>query len=377
MDARGSTSRATSRRIRSPFRLPMVGIFFAITLSVGAAGCSSSSSATSGTSTGSAQSTSASVPSLTVGVPSADEAYASLYVAEAKGYFAKAGVNVQIMPVGSLGLTDLGAGRIDVLFFGASGVLSAAAQGQETQMIYGTLAGGEAGVVEVLAKNNYKSITDLSGKRVYTVGSAGASYGWAQVYSSYTKQQTGTGLDLIAGTSNAVEVDGLLSGQVQATIGLNPSEFASQINSHQVELLVNSSDQTVSALKSPNYLEAGLFGDAGTLAAKQTAVVRLLAAVRQADVWLRTASADDVADLLRTLPAFSSLSTSELAVAVAYDAKYRSPDLGQISPAMWANSLTRYKLWDLTGVNLASSTMDYANRVNMSYLDAAAKVSVG
>ena len=115
--------------------------------------------------------------------------YAPLYVADAKGYFAEEGIDIELMPVqgGSDNVVQLGAGNFDVAGGGISaGMWNAADRGIEFEIALPLHAERPPLTTPlVVSKTRFDngeitSVADLAGKKVAVNATGAATEYWLQ-----------------------------------------------------------------------------------------------------------------------------------------------------------------------------------------------------
>lgn len=152
----------------------------------------------------------AAVAPLKIAINAASATYAHLYVAQSEGYYADAGVDVTITPVGVNALNLLVANQVDIIVFGIGSALLTIKDGRETSILYGTLGNGVAGVM--VGKKGIDDPTKI--KRLGTRSIAQSSYG----YAAYYKQRLGLTYDIVPFSDSNVMGAALTSGQVDGAV---------------------------------------------------------------------------------------------------------------------------------------------------------------
>jgi ABC-type nitrate/sulfonate/bicarbonate transport system substrate-binding protein len=319
-----------------------------------------------------------SVGSLTVGVPSIATLTAVLFVAKAEKYFQKYHVNVDIQTAGATAGTDVAAGRLDIAQLGTTGAFAPAAAGRQTSIIY-WLAGNATSAVSVRAQSPLKpadnaldTLMELSGKRVAVQGSGTSSSGNAAAFSKYIVSRGGKPLQIInLPTLDAINAQ-LLSGQIDAAVGL-PDYVAPAIAAGKARILVSASDPSIIKLSGGSTSAISLFGLKTNLQKKSAAVAAFLAALRDALKYLNSHSVAQVATLLHGLSYFSNQSLASVEATYKLDVPFDSPEGGYISAPTWTRSLDAFKSWGLD-LNVNDSEFSYDSIVDMSYWNAATKL---
>jgi ABC-type nitrate/sulfonate/bicarbonate transport system substrate-binding protein len=347
--------------------LALVGIV-AITL----AGCSSTSSPATSSSSPKA----GPLPTLSVGTAAPLTNFADVYVAEQKGYFKDAGVNVTIQSgVGAAGLNSIVSGQLDLLMFGTGQALIPAARGIQTKIVYNQIGAGEGATIAVAYDSPYKTVSDLSGKSVAVLGVGGSSYGWGEYFSHYSASHGGAAYNVVQSPSTTDQVNGVLSGHFDALVS-TASLLSSQVASKQVRLLVNPATASAKKYIGSQYAEDVTFGVEKNLKGKGVAISRFVAGMQAADKWMLSSTPAQIAKVLKTSSAFDGQTLATVTVGAAYDKHFFAPSLGKISSKLWTSTLKQMAFWGLPNVNLKAATYSYAQRVDMSYLNAAAKIKI-
>jgi ABC-type nitrate/sulfonate/bicarbonate transport system substrate-binding protein len=361
-------SHSKSRRL-------FVAAALSLVIPIALVACSSAAPATNST----AKKSNVPVPTLVVGTPAALTPSTDIYVAAARGYFKKAGVNVDIKTaVGANGLNELAAGQLDLLMFGTGQALIPVSRGKATTVVYAQIGGGESGALAVAASSPYTSVTQLSGKPVGVLGTGGSAYGWSQIYSAYSASHGGSAFNIVSAASTAAQLDGLLSGHF-AAIDTTGSLLVDGRSSGKIRLLEDPNQASWAkkfAYLGGQYAEVATFGNTQTIAKKRVAVERFLAGMVAADSWMKTASPKAVATALKATPDFDGQSLATVEGGVKYDKKFYAPTDGKISSATWKSTLGHLKYWGLPGINFSSKDYSYSQMVDMSYLQGASKYAV-
>jgi ABC-type nitrate/sulfonate/bicarbonate transport system substrate-binding protein len=357
-------------------RLAGAGIVLA--LSVVVAGCSSGSSSASSSS----GSTAESVGSLIVGVPGVSTVSTALYIAQTEGYYAKYHVSVSLENAGALVGTEASAGRLDLAQEGTSGALTATAGGRPTSVVY-WLGGNDTGYVVVRQQSPLKpaataldTLMVLSGKRVAVEGTADSSYGFASAYSKYIVAHGGKPLTIVSLPTTAAEQAELLSGEVDAAVGSTGAVGGSTIAAGKARVLVAPSASDISTLSGGQTVALALWGLKSIVQSKSAAVAAFLAAVRDAQKFMSSHSAEQVAASLEKSSAWNTFTEAQIMDTYKYDSPFLGPSNGYIDSSVWARSVKSFGTWGLT-INLNSSEFTYSNAVDMSYWNAATKLMNG
>jgi NitT/TauT family transport system substrate-binding protein len=344
-----------------------------LALAVAACGGSDSSS---GTASKSGDSAGGKVAPITVAVPITDSVFAYPYVAEALGYYKKAGVDVKTLDAvtSANGLNMLVSGQADVTMQGTAGAFGPVLRGKETSVIYNFSGGGLGGDLAVASDSANKTIQDLGGKPVGTVGVNGSAYGYTQIYSDAAKKGGAKPFNTVSLADPTTLANALKSGRVAGAVG-PAGWFSDGLINKDARLLVDTTDPaTVQKLVGGYFAENSFFGIKDNLQKKRESVVRFLKALDMANTWVHNHSADELATLLHDkVDVFKEIPIEKGKQSADFTSHFWTPDRGRISEAMWQKSLPIYKLWNLQGVDVTSPKFAYDQRVDMSYLDQALK----
>lgn len=308
--------------------------------------------------------------SLRVATSSASTITTELYLANDLGFAKKYGVTLDITNAGALGPTQAVAGKVDLAQFGASAPLSPAAQGRPMSIVYAVANSVTRGITVSTKSSITPGTTEhvlmqLSGKRLVTQGTAGSGYGNATMVSDWIvahggKKPTIVSVDAADGISAQ-----LISGQADAAVML-PDYVAGGLAAGKLKMIVPNTDPVMTRITGGDYPAVTLFGLAGNVKKKATAVTALIAALRDAHEYVTTHSVDTIAAILAKDPAFQGQSAASVKLTLQYDPPFLSPDNGYISSAAWTQTLSAMKNWG-TGFDLTKATFDYAHLVDMGY----------
>jgi ABC-type nitrate/sulfonate/bicarbonate transport system substrate-binding protein len=313
-----------------------------------------------------------STESFAIALPAINAAFALPYLAKELGYFSAAGVDVAFTNgVGTNALNLVATGQVDVTMFGTGNSFPPVTQGRSTTVIYNQSGGGIAGDVAVKAGSDYKSLNDLSGQRVATLGTSGSGYGFTQLYSKYVADHGGKPFQIVPFSDATTLSTSLQAGSVQAVVG-NRGQFTSGLLSGLFRLVIDMADSaTRKQYVGGYYAETAVFGLTENLKKKREAVVRFLIGIDKANSWMLAHKPSEIASQLKKNDAFGPTSETVLTADVTSTVPFATPNRGQISQQLWDLSLKQYALWNIAGVDVSSADFSYSKRVDMSYLKTA------
>ena len=359
----------TSKRNASKKR-PLIAWCVAALLPVFALACSSGSTST----TGAAGASASPHYSLSVALTGAAMAEADVYIAQQRGYFKQHNLSVSISVVGSTVATDVAAGQYDIGLIGASSTLSPTAAGDAMSIVYNPIPVSLGSTLVVKYDSPYKTLMDMSGQKVAVLGVGSANYGSAVSFSKYIVAHGGKPLVLVPATSDQASVSEVISGEVAGAFG-EADDRVSYMSAKQVRILVNGSSPLAEQITPLQLVGASYFGLKSTVQANKQAVTALVAGLRQADTWLKTASPTDIADtLVAAAPAYAQTGKDVLIAQVPYDKPFFSPTNGLVTQAAWAASLSAYGTWGLQNITITDPAFSYQSVIDMSYWNAATKL---
>jgi ABC-type nitrate/sulfonate/bicarbonate transport system substrate-binding protein len=335
------------------------------------AACSSSGSSSPSTSAGGGSST-ATTSTLTVSVASADFSFSPLFLAESQGYFAKEGLKVNILtgPVAST-VPYLVSGKADLTLYAVLPGLLAADQGADIKFVYQNL---NIFGLALLGAPNVKTVAQAQALQSCKIGSAPAgslTYAFTNLYI----QKLGLKCTISQVTSVPLVASGTVAGTYQLGVDtLSPSVVAA---SSGANLLVDPRSPGFEAKYIPEaYLDESVFGIGSHLATIKPQVVKFIQAMQQVQGLLKSQTpAQLAADLLES-PQFAGQSASSLTTGFTQLKSTLQQGClggaqGEITETCWNATLKGVGTWGVPTFNSESSANTYANRVDMSYYDAA------
>jgi len=304
--------------------------------------------------------------------------FAPLYVAVAEGYFTQSNVKVDLIPNALANtLPYLTSGRADLAMYSATIALAAAQSGKATSIVL--LTERQPGFALVGSKN-ITSLEQLQAKSScrYAVPQAGTSgYG----VGATLEKTLGLKCTQVVQPDPTVMTAGLTSGSVDAGVLLATN--ADKAVGQGAHILIDPRKQAdrdkYFTAETPT---ATVFGVTDVLKQKKDAVVSFIKGMNLAVKWIDAHSDEEVvADLLK---ADKSFATTPTATLVANFGSSQRPYLakglvgpilgdkvGYISESAWNSALQTYKVYGLTNFDPSAAVNSYAERVDMSYYNAA------
>ncbi len=367
------------RNIRGPRprRATYAVIAAAAAVSTAMAGCESSANSAAAPAAAATSLASLKPLSLTVGLATPSAQNGDLFWAVGTGIFNKLGLKVTLdSSAGGNTASELATGQLVIGNSGVPQMFAPIASGRKMQLVFADTSGDGAAAITVSAKSSYKTIMDLSGKSVGTIGVNGASYGAASSYSHYIVAHGGKPLKLVVGANSAADAASLVSGSIDAIVG-SPS-FASGIAAGQFrQMLATDAPQAIS-ITGGRETASGYIGLSSSLASNSDAVTRFVAGLRVAREEVGNASNSQVAaEFQKSAPfAPSVISRSDMTEQIDQVRGFWAQNDLQISKAQWSTSLAAFSKWGLVSdtnapLNVKSMMFSYGNVVNMSYWNAA------
>lgn len=365
------TLRTTATIRRSAFVVAMLG---AATLALSACGATAAPASTT-TSTGEPDQ-SVEVDALSVITPNADPStVANLYIAKNLGYFVDENIDIEIVNgAGAAGASLLASGEADLLLSSATIGFPLAAQGQPISLVFSDVGGGLGAAVTVAADSSFEELQDLSGKKVGTIGTTGATYGLANYLSKLVVEEGGKPFELVAFNDAATLNNSLISGSIDA-VSSSTGTVADIVSTGKARVILDTSklDVREEYIGSEYTIDTGYLGLRSNLEGKRESLVRFLEALTRANLYLNTHTAQDVSKILANDAAFSALEPAQIEAAVVARFPFYTPYNGRISEATWDETLAWFTKWDIPSLGDVAGNEQYAydEIVDMSYLDEA------
>jgi ABC-type nitrate/sulfonate/bicarbonate transport system substrate-binding protein len=357
----------SQRRASRTARRALLALVAAFVL-VAAAACGSSGGGSSSSGGGSSSGT----DSLTVSVASADFSFSPLFLAQSQGLFAKHGLNVKILtgPVAST-VPYLVSGRADLTLYAVLPGLLAADQGADIKFVYQNL---NIFGLALMGAPNVKTVAQaqkLTSCKMASAPPGSLTYAFAQIYA----KKLGLHCSAVGVTSVPLVASGVQAGTYQLGVDtLSPAVVASQSGAH---LLIDprSADYQKTYIPNP-YLDEAVFGIGSHLAKIKPAVVKFIQAMQDVQTLLKNKTAGQLAaDVLQSQPfkgqSASSLTTGFSQLQSVLQQGCQGGAQGEITQKCWGATIKGVGTWGVPTFNAGSSANTYANRVDMSYYDAA------
>ncbi|KAA9107727.1 ABC transporter substrate-binding protein [Microbacterium rhizomatis] len=364
-----SLTPSTTAKLR---RTALVAVLTAAMFTLGAC-ASAGAPAPSATGSGSVPDQSTPVAALSVVTPNADPStVANLFLAKNLGYFVDQNVDVNIINgAGAAGASLLVSGEADMLLSSTTIGFPLAAQGQPISVVFSDVGGGLGAALSVATGSPVKKLQDLSGKKVGTIGTTGATYGFANYLSKLVVTEGGQPFELVAFNDAATMNNSLISGSVDA-VSSSTGTIAALVANNQARIIVDTSklDQRDEYIGSEYTIDTGYIGLKGNLDTKRESVVRFLEALTRANLYLNTHTPEEISKILANDATFSALDTSAISASVIARFPFYTPYNGYISEEAWDDTLAWFSKWDIPtlGDVANNESFSYANIVDMSYL---------
>lgn len=317
------------------------------------------------------------MPTVTVAEVALSTLDADIYVAQTLGFFAKAGVNVNVVDFGATATTAVVAGKADLVPSGLSSALSPIDEGKGAEAVYALQNGFSGSGVYVAYNSPYKSVLDLSGKNIVSIGAGTASYGTGKAWSNYIVAHGGKAANVIPAANSGAKNSLLLSGRAAATVG-QADQVMSLVAQKKIRFLVDPKSALAQSVFGPINGPAasttlGIWGMTSWISTHEDALTRFLAGVREGDLWLQQHSVSAAAAEIAKFPEYKSAdqTVADIASAWEQDKPFQARTLGVISSQAWQQTLNQFKVFDLP-FSVTGSKFSYSSVVDMAPLTAAA-----
>jgi ABC-type nitrate/sulfonate/bicarbonate transport system substrate-binding protein len=349
-----------------------------LTMTVVLAACGSSSTS-SKPSNSSKASKSPSTPTLNVAIASNTTLYGPVWVAAAKGLFAKDGVNVHLLTNTEAGTASLlTSGRADIAMFTTAFPLELAREGQNAVIIYNTTNTVVPAVITPPSIKSLAQLQSLSSCRMNTPTVGSVFYGTALAFKSYYHIKC----SIVPLSSVSVQVPGVTSGQYQASLVIadaaEPAVLAGKANLIVNPLHLTASERTAFEPRG-SYPSLVAFGIKSNLDAKRVAVTRFVKALYQAGALIDSYSSSALGTMTVNQLSSDLPGLTQKSATYSWDASKQSipqgTSRGFISASLWQKTLKGVGTWGISNFTPSSATNSYAKRVDMSFYNAAVKTS--
>jgi NMT1/THI5 like len=363
---RPPTSKRPKRRIWTPL---VIGV-----AALAAAACGSSGGSTGAGSSGS--STSSKVENLTLAIPAALVNFADAYIASEQGYFKQVGLNVTVVDPGTTGTVALlQSGHADLAETATGLVIPAVQQGLGITVV---AANGSGGGDYLVGGPKVKTLAQLHSLKNCVIGTqpvGSSAYAWAL---EFKEKLHLTNCSIAQLATVPVLVSATLSGQESVAVVVNGN--VAQLKAGGGNVLV---DPTVPGFAkqfqvtpSPSAITYGLTKHLKSI---RPEIVKYLKAEEMAHEAMATYSVPvkKLAAGLQKEPGFTAVPTDTLvaqfdAAKATLAAKFGGP-VGYIDKSSWNAELQTLKNYGIAGYAASSAIYSYAQRVDMSYFNAAVK----
>lgn len=348
------------------------------TASTGTSASAPTSSATSGAS-GAAQ-----TYNLTLALPATIVDFSVPYLAQYEGIFKKYGLNVNILNnAGADTLTDVISGQADIAQYSMASALVAASEGKPTTMVYGTERDPGTALITGPSISSIAQLQSVKNCTIATLSAPSQAYSYAVTY----EKKLNLNCHIVASNEPNLQLGGLKSGSYTAVVAVYQTGVLGV--SQGDHMLIDPTNKAQRAkYGEPNYLSNAVFGVTSTLQAKKPAIVRYIQAYGDAIKLFDGSSNAQVAAMLKKANSvFAAEPTTELEQQIAALRPYVGSGIvgdmgdgltgtidnqpGFIGPKSWQTVLNIYSLYGLTGYSPSAPSNSYAERVDMSYYDAA------
>jgi ABC-type nitrate/sulfonate/bicarbonate transport system substrate-binding protein len=297
---------------------------------------------------------------------------ANLYLADALGYFNDAKVKVKRLDAaGATGVALLTAGQADLLITGLTGGFALVKRGVPVSVIWSDLGGAANAAIAVPVGSSAQSVSDLSGKKVGTIGSTGSVFGFVNLYSNQVADEGGKAFKISSFNDSTTLINAVESGAVDGGGG-SRAIWANSLATGKVRLIADTTEVAARTklLGAEWTAETGYVGIAKNLKAKKEAMTRFLMAMTRANAYLNSHTPEEIAKVLQPDPLFKTLTPQTIAGSVGAQFPFYTPYNGQIPEDLWKPTLHEFTRWDIPTVGNVSDddAFSYDKIVDMSYL---------
>ncbi len=301
---------------------------------------------------------------------------ASVFVAEQLGLFGKYGLEIEHDVAGTLVATNIASGKGDAGRIGASAMLPPKAAGKDLVLFYRDLPANTGMGIVVRSGIGIDKVEDLAGRKMGSLGVGSVAYGAATLWNKYLVSKGLKPMELIPLQSAAATVPLLASGQIDAAGG-QADKFVLAIQEGKQKMIINGYDKLANSLQSYDVVGSGYFALREKIDKNRGAFVRFVAGLREAMVWMKTASNEQVAQVLKGNEEFKDKPLATIRLEVEIDRRFWNPGEptdGLITKKMWKTTLDAYAKYDIPGISVDEKHFSYKSTVDRSIWDDATKL---
>lgn len=291
------------------------------------------------------------------------------YIAESQGFFAEQGLDVDISDgTGANVSALLTSGRADIIQNAAPAALAIASQGKPTTVLWGMTGGGAVGQLagneesdtleKLQALDECTIATFVPGSNTY-----GYAVAWKDAVVPKCEIQSFGDIELAIASATGGRADAVVASY---------SALQTPVTEERLNILV-SADDIPGKLGLEPFAEAIEMGLTENLERKRSAVVKYLTAVQQARDWFAENSDEDAAKAISGFEVYKGRTLESLVDTVRFERPFmgQGTDRGRISETQWQLQLEAVTRAGAEGIDTDAPYAAYAERVDMSYLDAA------
>ncbi|CAB3809707.1 hypothetical protein LMG27177_06883 [Paraburkholderia fynbosensis] len=305
----------------------------------------------------------AGLPHVTIALTGVSTNVQEWLMADALGYFEKAGVDVTIENYNGSGNALAVSGQVPLVIQGVGGAMKPAIRGIPIRIVYSQQTGDPAGAVTVATYSPFHDLMDLSGRRVGTISAAGSCWGSAALYSDYIVRHGGKPLQVTPYSSPFALSSALNSGQIDAAI-CTADTLAKNIDAGNMRNLLSPSNPVLTNLAG-DAVQVAMWGTRDAVEKNREAIVRAVGAAQAAAQQIPGWSIDFMAKQMSKLPIFLGYSEQDIRLQLEQDKPYASTLGGYISRDQWQRTLDVYKSYALR-INLKDDALQYDKLVDAS-----------
>jgi len=299
--------------------------------------------------------------------------FSPAYIAQAAGLFKREGVTVNFNNngVGANALPLLVSGQVDLIDLPPPTAMLGAKQGVDIKVIYEVEANTGAALISSPKIPTIAALQALPSCRLATVQAGTLVYGLAKQFIS----SLGLKCDIVVAANVNVVGAGVASGSYDAGVITYSTAYATAAGSKTLNILIGPQEFQSRFDHTGEFPQAVYYGLATNLAAKKESIVRFIRAINLAMAMLHKETPAQLAALLHTDPAWSSIPEATIQQSMTLTIPYLGVGSkpGFISVSAWQTGLQHYVQWGVPAFNPNDPVNSYKSRVDMSYYNQAVK----
>jgi len=274
-----------------------------------------------------------------------------------KGFFEEEGVNVEIENLSSTAVSELVAGRADLVAYGAGASFSTVNEGKDVKLVFALASYLQPGFMFALPDVGEPG--DCT--KIVTYAAGGISHTLALTYND----AFGANAEVVPMTDQGAIFGTITSGQADCYVG--PYLPPNVVDQADLRLLIDVRDPSQLPPDLPSSgAGTSLWGVADAMDSNRDAITRTLAAVSKACGVIADSTPKEIAAMLKSTPHFDGIEESAIETTAGVDGEMACPDDGYF-PEDGFEALMQFYATASPFIDPSDPTWSWAERVDESY----------